>query len=96
MSDHALTLLTRSGCHLCDEMAAIVEQVGAEIPFRLEVCDVDADPELRERFGEEVPVLFIDGRKAFKYRVSARDLRRRLRGEQRRSASKLLRRLLGR
>ena len=41
--------------------------------------DVDGSPELREKYGEEVPVLFIDGRKAFKYRVTEMELKKRLR-----------------
>ncbi|MGH7395007.1 MAG: glutaredoxin family protein, partial [Candidatus Methylomirabilales bacterium] len=39
---------------------------------------IAGDPELLRRFGEEVPVLFVDGRKAFKYRVTVGSLRRRL------------------
>ena len=73
-----LTILTRAGCHLCEEMAAVVEAVAAELPAIVEVRDVDADGELAARYGQEVPVLLVNGRKAFKYRVSARDLRRRL------------------
>jgi len=74
-----LVLLSRDGCHLCEEMLAVVRQVAAERPgVRVEVRDVDSDVELRERYGEEVPVLLIDGRRAFKYRVGAAELRRRL------------------
>lgn len=38
-------------------------------PYQLHLIDVDANPDLGDRFGEEVPVVFIDGKKAFKYRV---------------------------
>jgi hypothetical protein len=44
----------------------------------VEVTDVDSDPDLMVRHGDEVPVLFIDGRKAFKYRVTAAALLARL------------------
>lgn len=73
-----LTILSRPGCHLCEEMAAVVREVAAEVAANVETRDVDRDADLRERYGNEVPVLLIDGRKAFKYRVSVRDLRRRL------------------
>ena len=73
-----LTLVTRHGCHLCEEMAAVVGEVALRFGARVDVRDVDADPELQARYSDEVPVLLIDGRKAFKYRVSARDLERRL------------------
>jgi hypothetical protein len=45
----------------------------------LEEIDVDQSPELKERYGAEVPVLLINGRKAFKYRAAAADLRKKLR-----------------
>jgi hypothetical protein len=52
------TLLTRSYCHLCDDMRAallpLIERSGVEV---LEV-DVDKDPGLESAFGERVPVLF--------------------------------------
>jgi hypothetical protein len=42
------------------------------------VVDIDADPELRRRYTDEAPVIAIDGRKAFKYRVELKELLRRL------------------
>jgi hypothetical protein len=73
-----VVLYGKPECHLCDEMKAVVDEVGREIAFTLEVVDVNGDPALLERYGHEVPVLAIDGRKAFKVRVDARALRRRL------------------
>jgi glutaredoxin len=73
-----LKLYTRKDCCLCDEMKAVVRRVAAKIPLDLEEIDVDGAAELREEFGAEVPVLFIDGRKAFKYRVTPRELERKL------------------
>jgi hypothetical protein len=84
VSSLRLTLITRHDCHLCDEMAAVVALVARETEATVEVRDVDADPELHARHTDEVPVLLIEGRKAFKYRVTAADLRRRLRAEARR------------
>ncbi len=57
----------------------MVRDVAEEIPLEVEEVDVDSGPDLREKFGDEVPVLFIDGRKAFKYRVVARELKKKLR-----------------
>jgi hypothetical protein len=59
-------------------MQAMIGVVGKNIPLELEEIDVDSSPALQELYGEEVPLLFIDGRKAFKYRVTAQELRRRL------------------
>jgi hypothetical protein len=40
--------------------------------------DVDSDDALRKQFTDEVPVVFIDGRKAFKYRMDEREFLRKL------------------
>ena len=81
-----LTLVTRRDCHLCEEMAAAIAEVAPSFGAAIETRDVDADPELRARYTNDVPVLLIEGRKAFKYRVSAIELARRLRAERRRAA----------
>ena len=74
-----VTLYTREDCSLCEEMKGVVREVAAEIPLEVEEVDVDRDPDLREKLGSEVPVLFINGRKTFKYRVAARELKGKLR-----------------
>ena len=73
-----LTLYSRADCCLCEEMKAVLAQVQENIPFTLEQIDISTDPELESRFGQEIPVLFVNGRKAFKYRLTAGELRRRL------------------
>ena len=73
-----LTLYGRADCHLCHEMRAVVEAVGREWPCEVEEVDVDGDAALETAYGTEVPVLCVNGRKAFKYRVDARALRARL------------------
>jgi len=73
-----LVLYGKTDCHLCDEMKAVVEKVRREIPFTLEIVDIVSDPVLATAYGLEIPVLVIDGRKAFKYHVDAAALRRRL------------------
>jgi hypothetical protein len=74
-----LTLITRHDCCLCDDMKAVIDQVAPRVGAAVEVRDVDADAELLALYNEEVPVLLIEGRKAFKYRVTAVELERRLR-----------------
>ncbi|HEX9879728.1 MAG TPA: glutaredoxin family protein [Candidatus Binatia bacterium] len=77
MTPH-LTLYTRRECGLCHEMKEIIGKVAAEVPLELEEIDVDQTPELRAAYGNEVPVLFIDRQKAFKYRITAGELKNRL------------------
>jgi glutaredoxin len=73
-----LTLYSRQDCGLCDEMKEVVRAVASKIPIEMEEVDIDGSPELRAKFGDEVPVLFINGRKAFKYRVTIKELEKRL------------------
>ncbi len=72
----ALTLYSRPHCHLCDEMKAAIARVAREIPLTLEDIDISSDAALEARYGLEIPVLLVDGRKAAKYRVSDEELRR--------------------
>ena len=74
-----LTLYSRKDCCLCEEMKGVVRQVAGRLPLEIEEVDVDSAPDLQEKYGNEVPVLFINGRKAFKYRVTEGELKKRLR-----------------
>jgi glutaredoxin len=78
MSDVALVLYGRAGCHLCEEMRAVVEPVVQQLGCVLQEVDITGHAELEGRFGLEIPVLCINGRKAFKYRVTEPELRERL------------------
>jgi len=75
---HRLILYSRIDCCLCEEMKATLRETAKKIPLDLEEIDVDGTRELQEKYGAEVPVLFVDGRKAFKYRVTAKELELRL------------------
>ena len=73
-----VSLYSRPGCHLCDEMKAVVQRVAraSEVPITIEEIDISMDPDLEARYGLEIPVLLVDGRKAAKYRVTERELTR--------------------
>jgi glutaredoxin len=70
-----VTLYTRVGCHLCDVAKGVLDEARRERPFELTTIDVDSDPDLAQRYGAEVPVVEIGGRKAFKFRVDPDALR---------------------
>jgi hypothetical protein len=74
----SVKLYSAPGCCLCDEMKAQLEALRGRIPFDLEALDISGDADLEARFRSEIPVLFVDGRKVAKYRVSAEALRRAL------------------
>ena len=65
-----VTLYTRAGCHLCDEVKATLARARARAEFSLREVDIDSDPALRAQYNDEVPVVAIDGRKAFKYHLN--------------------------
>ncbi|MDI2130359.1 glutaredoxin family protein [Yinghuangia seranimata] len=70
-----VTLLTRPGCHLCDDARAVVERVAAELGVRVEEVDITTDPKLEEEYREQIPVTLIDGRQHDFWRVDERRLR---------------------
>ena len=72
-----VVLYTRKGCHLCEEAEALLVSHG----LRPRLVDIDADPLLRERYNECVPVVEIDGRERFRGRVNEVLLRRLMRDE---------------
>jgi glutaredoxin len=63
---------TRAGCHLCDEAAAMLVRYG----LLFEIVDIDADPRLRARYEQCVPVIAIDGKERFRGRIDELLLRR--------------------
>jgi hypothetical protein len=71
-----LTLYSRAGCHLCDEMKAVVARVATRIFVSVREIDIASDPALVAQYGEEIPVLLVDGQKAAKYRVAEGELLR--------------------
>lgn len=80
MTDQArVTLYGRTSCHLCDEARAVVAAVCAEVGESFLEIDIDTDPTLQERFTEEVPVTFVDGRQHDFWRVDPDRLRAALR-----------------
>jgi glutaredoxin len=56
-----VVVLTRTGCHLCDEAIAQVAAVCAETGDAYALIDIDGDPELQRRYTDQVPVTFVDG-----------------------------------
>jgi len=57
-----VTLYGKPGCHLCDDARAVIERVCAELGELYDEISILGDPALLDRFGEEIPVTFVDGR----------------------------------
>ena len=76
---HRLVVYSRSDCHLCDDAKAVLAQYLEFLPV-IEAVDIDADPELKDRFGTIVPVVEVDGQVRFHGRVDEVLLRRLIEG----------------
>ncbi|MCG8379582.1 MAG: glutaredoxin family protein [Proteobacteria bacterium] len=59
MNESKLTLsvYSRSGCHLCDEMLEALRPWQQQYGFSINIIDIDSDAELRDRFTDKIPVL---------------------------------------
>ena len=79
MTAEPLVLVGKPGCHLCEVMREVVSPVAAELRLTLAERDVRSDPELDALYRNDIPVLLLGGREVARHRVSAADLRARLR-----------------
>lgn len=70
-----VTLYSRPGCHLCEDARAVIARVCADLGEEYVEVSIDDDPELRERYAEEIPVTLVDGRQHDFWRVDERRLR---------------------
>ena len=73
-----VTLYTRAGCCLCDDAKSVIEQARGRADFEYCEIDIDRDPELRREYNDFVPVITINGVKAFKYKVELKEFLKKL------------------
>ena len=74
-----MVLVTRQGCHLCEQAAPVVASEAARAGAAYRERDVDASPADREAYGDKVPVVLLDGVEHAYWTVDARALRAALR-----------------
>ncbi len=73
-----VTLYARAGCCLCDDAKGVLLAARRRAEFDYEELDIDRDPELHRLYNDEVPVIAINGAKAFKYRVDLQEFLKKL------------------
>jgi hypothetical protein len=66
----AVVVYVAEGCHLCEDAIEAIQAVRAQVPFALTVVDIGGDEELEARYRVELPVVEIDGARAFEYHVA--------------------------
>ncbi len=73
-----VVVYTKPDCCLCDEAKSLLRKLAMSHQFDWHEINILGDPEIYEKFKDEIPVVFIDGRKAFKYRIDEKEFMRRL------------------
>ncbi|HET9405882.1 MAG TPA: glutaredoxin family protein [Candidatus Sulfotelmatobacter sp.] len=73
-----VVVYSRKGCHLCEVVKESLDKLSRRGGFIWEEIDVDSDHDLRRQYNDEVPVVFINGRKAFKYHMDEQEFLRKL------------------
>ena len=76
---HAVTLIGKPGCHLCDDARAVIARVCDELDVPWHEQSILDDDELRDRYAEEIPVTLVDGQRHDYFTVDERRLRKALR-----------------
>ncbi len=74
-SDPRVRLYAKPGCHLCDDARRVIEAVCADVGTSYDEVDITTSEDLMERFGEQIPVTFVDGRQHDFWRVDPARLR---------------------
>jgi glutaredoxin len=74
-AQHRVTLISRAGCHLCEQAQAVLLRLRGELGFGYDELDVDADPDRRNEYSDRVPVILVDGKEHGYWRVEENRLR---------------------
>ncbi len=78
MDQREVNVYSRKGCHLCEIVKESLVKLHKRGGFDWREVDVDSDAELRRQYNDQVPVVFINGRKVFKYRMDESEFLRKL------------------
>jgi glutaredoxin len=73
-----VVVYSKPGCCLCDEVKEKLKRLQASHAFNLREVDILEDSEAHQKFKEEIPVVFINGKKAFKYYLDEKQFLKKL------------------
>jgi glutaredoxin len=76
---HRVTLLSKPGCHLCDDAREVISRVATDLGVPWEEVDITQDDDLHRRYWEQIPVTLVDGVQHDFWHVSEEGLRTALR-----------------
>jgi glutaredoxin len=74
---HKITVMSKPGCHLCDEAIKVIQRVvGSHIPVIIDEEDITQDQDLLEKYHDDIPVVLVDGVEQFRHHVDPDELAR--------------------
>ena len=82
MPNHVIRVdvYSRPNCHLCEEAKETLQRLQAQLDFELQFINIETDPALEAQYGTDIPVVLINGTRAFKYRVNEIEFERMING----------------
>ena len=75
MNGPRITMLAKPGCHLCDDVRVVIERVAADLGIGWQEVNILTDPELQEKWWDQIPVTLVDGVQHDYWRVDEARLR---------------------
>ncbi|MBW7956665.1 MAG: glutaredoxin family protein [Deltaproteobacteria bacterium] len=75
------TLCAVDDCALCKDARSIIGRASRELPFEFKEVGIDSSEDLLRRYKGEIPTVFINGKKVFKYKVDEAEFKKRVRKE---------------
>jgi glutaredoxin len=71
---HRITVYSKPGCHLCDRAKEVLNRCRQRVVFEIEVVDISQNLELLKRYGQDIPVILLDGQEIARHFVRERKL----------------------
>lgn len=69
-----ITIYSKPGCHLCDRAKEVIDRCRQHVDFALEIVDISQNPELLQRYHDDIPVILLDGNEIARHFVRERKL----------------------
>jgi len=71
---HRVTIYSKPDCHLCDRAKDVITRCRAQVDFELKEIDISQSPELLARYGQDIPVILLDGKEIARHFLRERKL----------------------
>ena len=69
-----ITIYSKPDCHLCERAKEVIERCRANVEFAVEIVDISQNPELLQRYRDDIPVILLDGTEIARHVVRERKL----------------------